>query len=199
MRTPKGQGKVQNTCQSCGEKFETFKCKTRPCCSRKCAGILQARRYFGARKLVVCAQCGKEFAVSHHRETTAKYCSFLCGNRAKSKAYGPTRGNLLRGSGEGKTYIKFHNRHLHRVLAEQKIGRSLEPGEVVHHADGNKRNNALENLVVLKHQGEHARIHHTKNRKCTITGCGRKHVAKGLCERHYGQRRRGAGLTPSLG
>lgn len=36
----------------------------------------------------------------------------------------------------------------HRLVAEQKIGRRLLPGEIVHHIDGNKQNNGPENLEV---------------------------------------------------
>ena len=68
-------------------------------------------------------------------------------------------GNNQRGRGLGKTYIKFLGRHLHRVVAEKMIGRDLKPGEVVHHLDGNIRNNCPKNLMVLKSQSEHAKIH----------------------------------------
>ena len=62
-------------------------------------------------------------------------------------------------SGEGKTYTKFYGRHEHTVVAEQLLGRPLRPGEVVHHIDGDKRNNRLENLRVFSSQAEHAKFH----------------------------------------
>lgn len=46
----------------------------------------------------------------------------------------------------------------HRVVAEEKIGRPLRPGEQVHHIDGNKQNNDPANLEVLTaadHRVEH--------------------------------------------
>jgi hypothetical protein len=46
----------------------------------------------------------------------------------------------------------------HRFIAEEMIGRALMPDEVVHHIDGNKRNNAQNNLTVMT-RSEHARIH----------------------------------------
>ena len=66
------------------------------------------------------------------------------------------------GQGEGKTYSKTFGRHTHRIVAEQILGRPLKPGEVVHHIDGNKRNNDPSNLQVLASQAEHARLHFTK-------------------------------------
>ncbi len=49
----------------------------------------------------------------------------------------------------------------HRVVAEQKLGRRLLPGELVHHLDGDKRNNAAENLEVVADIAHHA-AHHRK-------------------------------------
>lgn len=67
-------------------------------------------------------------------------------------------GNTQRGRGTGKSYIKYHSRHLHRVVAEQKLGRPLVRGEIVHHIDGNHRNNHPDNLAVMT-QAEHMREH----------------------------------------
>ena len=46
----------------------------------------------------------------------------------------------------------------HRFIAEDMIGRKLKTNEVVHHKDGNKRNNSPENLIVVT-RSEHAKIH----------------------------------------
>ena len=63
------------------------------------------------------------------------------------------------GSGEGKAYEKTYGRHTHRVVMEEKLGRLLHAGEVVHHIDGNKRNNSPDNLMMMT-QSEHARLHY---------------------------------------
>lgn len=55
----------------------------------------------------------------------------------------------------------------HRLVAEQKIGRPLRPGEQVHHIDHNKQNNAPANLEVVAGRAEHAVRHRT-------TGQGRR-------------------------
>jgi hypothetical protein len=49
----------------------------------------------------------------------------------------------------------------HRLLMEAKIGRYLQPKEVVHHIDGNRRNNDLGNLRLMTWK-EHAELHRQK-------------------------------------
>jgi hypothetical protein len=46
----------------------------------------------------------------------------------------------------------------HRIVMENYLGRLLLENEVVHHKDGNKRNNVIENLEVLDSR-EHNRLH----------------------------------------
>lgn len=62
-------------CQICGQTFQSNKgCKTRTpkYCSRKCAGLANA-------KMKTCAFCGKEF----YDWTKEKYCSKACANEAQ--------------------------------------------------------------------------------------------------------------------
>lgn len=63
---------------------------------------------------------------------------------------------------------------LHRVLMENKLGRLLEKGEIVHHKDGDKRNNIIDNLEVLSNV-EHAKLHAKRVSRITIKCpiCGR--------------------------
>lgn len=105
-----------------------------------------------------CAFCGCTFWVEKYRETTAITCSRMCHNTRIAREHCRERGDRQRYSGEGKSYVKLYGRHMHRVLAEQKIGRPLQPGEMVHHIDGNFRNNHPDNLQIVS-RSEHIKIH----------------------------------------
>lgn len=48
---------------------------------------------------------------------------------------------------------------------ETKLGRYLEPDEVVHHIDGNKENDKLSNLSIMKSE-EHSSLHNAGIPKC---------------------------------
>lgn len=59
---------------------------------------------------------------------------------------------------ETKTYTKYLGEPEHRRIARLKIGRDLQPDEVVHHIDGNKQNNKPSNLQVMT-RSEHNKLH----------------------------------------
>lgn len=44
----------------------------------------------------------------------------------------------------------------HRLIMENHLGRILDKKEVVHHKNGNKKDNKIENLVICLNTGKHA-------------------------------------------
>jgi len=158
-----GDSVQEKPCERCGQPFPlTKRHPTKRFCSISCARSTLPKP--GKKS---CALCGREF------QPTAKYpqqrfCSRRCGLKATlppdhnarvARSTVKERADKLRGRGEGKSYPKLNGRHAHRVVAEQKLGRPLAPGEIVHHDDENKANYDPQNLVVLPSQAEHASLH----------------------------------------
>ena len=53
---------------------------------------------------------------------------------------------------------------VHKAIMEDKLGREIEDREVIHHIDGNKRNNRTKNLIVMNKR-EHASLHNAGLKK----------------------------------
>ena len=99
----------------------------------------------------------------------------------------------------------------HRYLMEQFLDRKLSPEENVHHKDGNKTNNNIDNLE-LTSNSNHIHTYHTKKKivdwskyqvpppasrktvifyeKCLVTNCSNKPAYRSLCSKHYMSYRR---------
>ena len=51
----------------------------------------------------------------------------------------------------------------HRLVVERFLGRKLKRTEVIHHVDGDKTNNSIENLQLMN-QSDHIRVHQSEQR-----------------------------------
>ena len=94
----------------------------------------------------VCVVCGSDCIGSRRDQ---KYCSDCY---AKLRTIGKCgENNYENAKGGGYCWM-------HRRLAEQTLKRKLNTNEVVHHLDGDPKNNSLDNLIVLS-RSKHASLH----------------------------------------
>lgn len=118
-----------------------------------------------------CAWCGRSF----NRGATnrgQRCCSAAC----RSAWVGARRRQLERVLArwvDARGYVRGHawrdGRRVkvleHRFLMEQRLGRPLRAGEVVHHINANPSDNRIENLTLYPSSREHLRAAHSRRSK----------------------------------
>ena len=112
-------------------------------------------------------ECGRDFSrkegLSYHKKFCGNYKIFIDGGY---EAKIGSDGNMV---------------YIHREVMEQKLGRKLKSGEVVHHKDENKRNNDPDNLELKANYSEHMKQHcrENPNKKFIKSNIGNKYGLKG--------------------
>lgn len=138
--------KMNLICDHCGEKYQSYqRGKYHHFCSIDC------RRKEGK---LVASSFSDEFRKSKSKQFTEMNRTLMTDKKYIDKR----RKTLSDKARDSNSYVKYYGRHLHRIVAEEKIGRKLKPGEIVHHIDGDKKNNSPENLEVMT-QSEHIKLH----------------------------------------
>lgn len=131
-------------------------------CSRKCADENKADKH-----KVKCDYCGSdtEKTMSRINKNKNHFCNKKC--FSKYMAQHPNRkadgvwqenGYQVTYDGNGKG-IKTH-----RKIMEEFLKRKLLKSEIVHHIDGNRKNNDIDNLKVMS-IGEHSKLHRNEEVK----------------------------------
>jgi len=108
-----------------------------------------------------CRSCARTLS-SHKRPQSTKGVSKP--NILGSKHYRWKGGRSVTKDG----YIKLYNKSdpkgyslEHVVVIEQTLGRKVQADELVHHIDGDKKNNDINNLVLLTSHTQHKNAHNS--------------------------------------
>ena len=117
----------------------------------------------------ICQGCGKKFdaRISYVKRGQMKYCSRKCQDFKGEKNSNWRGGKRITRKGYILIYSPIHpfadvNKECleHRLIMENHIGRYLKSAEVVHHINGIKYDNRLENLKLFINEKEHQKIGH---------------------------------------
>jgi hypothetical protein len=160
-------GVVKN-CEVCGKEFRTFLCYIKMghgrFCSRSCA--MKHRHIIDPHGVVKnCEVCGKEFRtfLCYIKMGHGRFCSRSCVGIytiSKRKQYPGWKGGLTKSNGYISEHIGIRKYRLQHVLImENFLGRHLLKGECVHHLNGIRDDNRIENLK-LTTKSDHIRLYH---------------------------------------
>jgi endogenous inhibitor of DNA gyrase (YacG/DUF329 family) len=170
------------TCEYCQREFARPYHVGRPAwakrryCSRAC--LYAARK----RPPVNCQRCGKEFTPKP--QSVAKYCSQECAYASRSgwrqgdKHPSWKGGRHVDNNGyinvlltDDHQYASMRRNHRyaleHRIVMAESLGRTLERHETVHHKNGDRQDNRIENLQLRN--GRHGKGHSLRCRACGST------------------------------
>lgn len=105
-----------------------------------------------------CQMCGKEFFVYPYRKAIAKFCSRSCGSKKAGANNNRWRGGRsVMKNGYVRVRVNGDYVYEHRYVMERSMGRKLKCTEVVHHINGDRTDNRINNLKIMDKASHDAR------------------------------------------
>ena len=172
----KQQKLIIQLCSICGDQYEVVKslAGNYVTCSNLCSST--RRKVNNKKVLLLCVTCSVEVKVSPCKVRKVNTCSNPCRmtylNSLPRKLI-PYEDRVKRISNKGYIRISTFDGKLvmeHRYIMEKMLGRVLTSSERVHHLNGIRTDNRVENLVLCATQADHLRewhpnlIHNLPNR-----------------------------------
>lgn len=154
---------MEKQCERCGNTFYKQK--------------WESKKYWGIKRFC-CIRCSGTLLVKGHKQTENWYKSQMLKIGVKKSDDFKMKMRLARKNGVERAHggylyeLDYYSPSAnkkgqvlqHRLVVERFIGRQLKKTEIVHHINGNRKDNRIENLMVMS-QSEHMKLHRLPKNK----------------------------------